>query len=272
MTNANNQEMPLDQYLLNPDQLESVSSAYSLRVAGCMHKYGLSFEAPKQSIGAGIGADAPSSRVDGRFGYQSMAHAKEWGYHPAGGFPKGETWKTSPDNDPEKWFVLTGARDTDVLSGPGGLTRSGSRVPSHGCVGSALMEITGSRNGRIGDADIATNLKFDTLVAAQKDPRTLRVFSLWSHCMQKHGYSYRSPLDALSDPRWVKSSRPSSAEIETAVADQECRARHNVVGVWFTVDFSYQERAVADNRDELLKVRKRIDYQVKAAQEILNKT
>jgi hypothetical protein len=88
--------------------------------------------------------------------------------------------------------------------------------------------------------------------------------------MKEYGRSYRSPLDALSDPMWVKSSRPSSIEIKAAVADQKCRALHNVVGVWFTVDFEYQERAVMDNRDELLKVKRQINRQVNSAQRILS--
>ncbi|MBK6017717.1 hypothetical protein [Streptomyces sp. MBT53] len=272
MTSANNRAMPLDDYLLNAKQLDSISSAYSLSIAGCMHKYGFSYSIRKSSINSGMGADAPSSRVDGRFGYQSMTHAKKWGYHPEGGFPQSGKLNTSPAIGPEKWFALAGTRDLNAESGPGGLTRSGAKVPSRGCTGSALLAITGSRNGHIGDSEIATSLNFDTLVAGQKDPRTLKVFSLWSRCMQEYGYSYNSPLDALSDSTWAKSSKPSSAEIKTAAADQKCRAQHNVVGVWFAADFEYQERAVKNNRTALTKAKEQIRRQVSAAQKIIKKS
>ncbi|MEU6068533.1 hypothetical protein ABZ864_29765 [Streptomyces sp. NPDC047082] len=271
LTNANSREMPLDEYLLNPAQLESVSSAYSMSIANCMREYGFTYPA-SDSFNSGIGADAPKSRVDGRFGFQSMTHAKKWGYHPAGGFPVDKQQRLTSNADPEKWFTLTGTRDLSENSGPGGNARNGHRIPSHGCVGDALLEITGSRNGIIGDAEVATDLKFKTLVDAQKDPRTLKVFDLWSRCMRGYKYSYRSPLGAMSDARWGKSDRPSSAEIRTAVADQKCRSRHNVVGVWFAADFEHQEQAVNVNHDKLAEVKKQLTHQVQAAQKILNKS
>ncbi|MFE0438861.1 hypothetical protein ACFW2K_28315 [Streptomyces nigra] len=131
------------------------------------------------------------------------------------------------------------------------------------------MKITGSRDGQIGDADISTDLKFATLAKAQKDPRTLQVFSLWSHCMREYDYSYSGPLDASGDPRWTKSRMPTSEEKKVAVADQECRARHNVVGVWFAVDYEYQEQAVKENKKELDGVKRQLDRQVDAAKGIL---
>jgi hypothetical protein len=269
LTNAADKEMPLDKYLLNSPKLEAVKSAYSQSIAKCMRAYGMTFEAPEPPGSSVARTDGPKTRVDGRFGYQSMTYAKKWGYHPPGGLPEPKQSDDSPDSDPGEWFALTGSRDIDEMSGPGGLLQNGSKVPSHGCVGAALMKITGSREGQIGDADISTNLKFETLVEAQKDPRTLRVFSRWSRCMREENYSYTTPLDASGDPRWAKSSMPTPEEKKVAVADQECRARHNVVGVWFSVDYEYQERAVAENRKELHSVKKQLDRQVHAAKKIL---
>lgn len=271
LTNANSREMPLDEYLLNPAQTDSVFSAYSTSVASCMREYGFTYRMSSSSY-SGIGADAPKTRVDGRFGFQSMTHAKKWGYHPDGGFPESRQQSTGSQPDAEKWFALTGTRDLSEDSGPGGTARDGRRVRDHGCVGDALLEITGARDGVIGDAEAATDLKFKTLVEGQEDIRTLEVFELWSRCMKEYKYSYRSPLEALGDARWAKSKQPTGTEIRTAVADQECRSRHNVVGVWFAVDFERQELAVKANQGKLLEVKKQLTHQVRAAERILKKS
>ncbi|MFD5013776.1 hypothetical protein [Streptomyces chartreusis] len=272
LTNVNDREMPLDEYLLNPAQLESVSSAYSLSIAQCMRSYGYTFEVPISPLNLGIGDDAPKTRTDGRFGFQSMDHAKKLGYHPAGGFPQYKKGSTGSGVDREEWFALTGSRDLGKLSGPGGPIQDGDKVLSNGCVGNALLKITGSRNGHIGDSEVATELKFETLTEGQTDERTRKVFSLWSRCMQEYKYSYRSPLDAMNDPQWGKSDQPFATEIRTAVADQKCRARHNVVGVWFAADFESQERAVLDNQEKLIKAKRLITRQVQAALKILKRS
>ena len=271
LTNANSQEMPLDEYLLNPEQTETVFSAYSASVASCMREYGFTYRMSTSSY-SGIGADAPKTRVDGRFGFQSMAHAKKWGYRPDGGFPDGERQSTGPAPDADKWFALTGTRDLSEDAGSGGVAQDGRRVRGGGCVGDALLEITGSRNGVIGDAEAATDLKFKTLVEGQQDMRTLEVFGLWSRCMKGYHYSYRSPLEALGDVRWAKSKEPTDVEIGTAVADQKCRSRHNVVGVWFAADFERQELAVKANRKKLLEVKEQLIRQVRAAEQIIKKS
>ncbi|MFD9092894.1 hypothetical protein [Streptomyces collinus] len=89
--------------------------------------------------------------------------------------------------------------------------------------------------------------------------------------MQGYKYSYRSPLEALSDARWGKSNLPSGMEIRTAVADQKCRKRHNVVGVWFAVDYERQELAVKAHRAKLLEVKKQLARQLRAAEDVLSK-
>ncbi|MDG5807770.1 hypothetical protein P9869_34990 [Streptomyces ossamyceticus] len=270
LTTANKKGMPLDDYLLNPSQFEDVKSAYSQSIAKCVRSYGMTFETPNPSATPSALPDSPTTRIDGRFGFQSMTYAKKWGYHPPGGISKNKEKATkNTDADPDKWFALTGSRNIKEMSGPGGVLRNGKRVPSHGCVGSAVMQLTGSRDGQIGDADISTDLKFETLIKARNDPRTLRVFSLWSDCMREIGYSYGGPLDASSDPRWTESEKPTKEEIEIAVADQKCRKRHNVVGIWFAVDSEYQERAVTDNRAALSEAKKQLDRQVNAARKIL---
>ncbi|WAZ26206.1 hypothetical protein STRCI_007760 [Streptomyces cinnabarinus] len=264
--------MPLDKYLLNPAQQESVFLAYSTGIAHCMRKYG--YEHPvSRPVDSGLsGEDAPKTRVDGRFGFQSMTHARKWGYHPAGGFPDRSQDSAETQSDADRWFALTGARDLNSDFGPGGTTRDGHKVRSRGCVGDSVLRMTGARDGVVGDSDLATELKFQTLADGQKDKRTLEVFERWSLCMREREYSYRTPLEALSDARWAQSAQPSSEETDTAVADQKCRSEHNVVGVWFAVDYEYQERAVEANLAKLREVKTQLTRQVRAAHEILDES
>ncbi|MEV2231875.1 hypothetical protein AB0H69_25375 [Streptomyces phaeochromogenes] len=272
LIDANNKEMPLDKYLLDPGQSESVNSAYLMSIANCMRRHGFKYGFSRDAYHSSSEIDAPKTRIDGRFGYQSMRHAEKWGYHPAEGLSKGGRLDIKYSTDSNSRFVLTGSKDAGEAFGPGGHDQVGNNVPARGCVGSALLEVTGSRNGNVGDAEISTDLKFKTLIKGQKDPRTRKVFDLWSGCMSQHHYTYDTPLDAISDLRWSKTSQPSATEIETAIADQECRAKHNVVGVWFAVDFEYQLQAVGQNLTELKDVEKQMTRKVKAAKKILSKT
>ncbi|MET9111574.1 hypothetical protein [Streptomyces zhihengii] len=267
MTNANDREMPLDRYLLNPEQYELLMTGYSQKIAQCMRNYGHSYPVVNFSAYSGMGAEAPRSRVDGRFGFQSMDHAKTWGYHPSGGIPK-RVPSGADFGDPDFLFSLTGARDGGAAAGPGGSAAKGRLVPAGGCVGESLLYLTGSRQGQLGDSELAVRLKMETLLQGQRDPETVKVFSKWSHCMAERNYSYESPLDAMNDPQWGNGAKPSPKEISTAVADQECRYEHNVVGVWFAADFAHQRRAVAANHAELQIIKGRLDRQIAAAREI----
>ncbi|MFJ8803076.1 hypothetical protein [Streptomyces sp. NPDC102487] len=268
----NDREMPLDEYLLNPSESESVSSAYLLSISKCMRQYGLTFNVPKEQSRSGAKDDAPKTRTDGRFGFQSIKHARKWGYHSADDvFREPAKHKNQSIEKPDGWFALTGSRSLGEAFGPGGVSRSGSQVPERGCVGTALLQITGSRNGNIGDAKLVTNLKFSTLIKGQKDPETLKVFSLWAHCMKNLTYSYGSPLEPMRDPLWLKSTKPSAEEINTAVADQKCRAKYNVVGVWYVADLKYQKQAVKENQRQLIAAKRNKIRQVRAARKILGK-
>ncbi|GAA1708224.1 hypothetical protein [Streptomyces yatensis] len=87
--------------------------------------------------------------------------------------------------------------------------------------------------------------------------------------MDERGYAYPDPLAALADSRWRKGKKPTETELRTAVADQQRRAKENVVGIWFSVNREYQERAVANHAKELAAAKKSIDRKVDAARRAL---
>ncbi|MFD6999470.1 hypothetical protein ACFWA5_25140 [Streptomyces mirabilis] len=263
--------MPLDPYLLNPQQNKTINDAYSALISRCMRRFGYSYAATTESDDpSGMGADAPSTRIDGYFGFQSMAHAQKWGYHPEGGFP--ET-KIVPDSNqtPNERAALTGSADARKKSGSGGQTVNNQRVPYRGCLGEANHAITGSATGYIGNPDFAVQLKFDTLIKGEKDPKTLAVFAKWSACMKASGYRYTDPLKAAGDPDWNRGRLPARREIEVAVADQECRRGNNVVGVWFSVDYEYQQQAVQENLAHLTAIKNSLTAHFAAAHRALGR-
>jgi hypothetical protein len=267
ITSANDKSMPLDTYLLNPEQSETLDNAYAGLVSDCMKRFGFDYTPPRSGT-ASTSSDAPTTRIDGRFGPQSAEKAEKWGYHPVGGLTGEEDSPWGNKGQKMTASMQTAERGSDDPKekfGSGGQVINGQTVPDHGCVGEAQKKLTGSVNGNRGDAELATDLKFDTLVKAQQDARTRAVFAKWSTCMKEQGFDYADPLKPLDDEQWSKTPQPTRHEIQVATADQECRAKHNVVGVWFAVDYAYQERAVEQNAEALADVKKDIDSMLKAA-------
>ncbi|MEU0971433.1 hypothetical protein ABZ357_40795 [Streptomyces sp. NPDC005917] len=247
--------MPLDPYLLNPAQTKDMNDAYSSLVSTCMRSFGYDYALPAESSDpTGIGADAPTTRMDGYFGFQSMKHAEKWGFHPESGFPE-VSGSPNTKATPNERVALSGTTDPHQRYGAGGQIVNKRKIPNRGCVGEAYRLLTGSVGGNPGNPDFVVKLKFATLAKGERDPRTLAVFSKWSACMKSMGYHYADPLRAAGDSAWGKTQLPSRHEIQVAVADQECRRTNNVVGIWFAVDYGYQQQAVQENLSHLTAIK-----------------
>lgn len=276
LTDANHRAMPLDPYLLNPKQFQTISQASATLVSRCMRRLRFDYAPPAQSGDTtGIGADAPTTRMDGYFGFQTMAHAKTFGYHSEGASPQAgaqagaSAGGQAPSLTAGENTALTGTADPKRKNGPGGMTLNGRTVPDHGCVGEANRILTGSVTGSAGNPDFVVSLKFDTLAKGQRDPRTRAVFASWADCMQRKGHPYADPLAASGDARWSSGPAPTAEELRVAVADQECRHDTNVVGVWFTADFGYQQAAVKQYGARLDGVRRAMTDHLAAARKAL---
>jgi hypothetical protein len=264
LDSANDRPLPLDPYLLAPAQEALVIGAQQRLLAQCAGRFGLAYTTP---TAAHRDSDAPTTRVDGRYGHQDAGLMARWGYHPEGGLPPGQDrWTAGVDaTRPEAAAVMTGSDGSGAKFGPGGQVVNGQVVPDHGCAGEALKALTGSVEGRLGNAQIAEDLKLDTLRRSQDDPRTRAVFAQWSSCMKEAGFDYPDPVAALSDPEWPRTPLPGERELRVARADAQCRHRHNVVGVWYAVDQATQEQAVRANAGALAAARASVEAQVAAA-------
>ncbi|MEV8092732.1 hypothetical protein [Kitasatospora sp. NPDC085879] len=265
LDSANAEPLPLDPYLLNAEQQSAVEKAQQKLIVRCMASFGLSY-APPSGSGSRRDSDAPTTRVDSRYGHQNAALMAKWGYHPEGGVPAGAGAKPSaPSMSPEMELVLRGTADAAARAGSGGRTVNGRSVPERGCVGEAVKELTGSADGGIGDTQFADDAKFTTLEQSRNDPRTQAVFRQWSQCMKDAGFDYADPLAALGDPQWRKSPTPTPQELKVATADAGCRHAHNVVGVWYAVDAGYQQQVIAANAAAMAEAKAAVETQVRAA-------
>lgn len=246
IVDANDRPMPLDPYLLDPAQIAALDKAQSVLVSRCMGKLGYDYPVATESADpSGMGADAPTTRVDGYFGFQSMSHARKWGYHPKGGFPEAD----------DSAGTHLPAQESTALNG---------------CAGQARQSLTGGSTGDLGDPDFVVRLKFDTLGEGTRDPRTLAVFAKWSACMKARGHRYADPMKASGDPAWSRTRLPGPQEIAVAVADQECRRDTNVVGVWYAVDYGYQQQAVQQNSARLAAAKAQTAAHLAAADRVLH--
>ncbi|WP_431681342.1 hypothetical protein [Kitasatospora sp. KL5] len=268
LDSANAKPMPLDPYLLAPAQLATVEKAQQKLIVDCMAGFGLTY-APPTGSRSHRDSDAPTTRVDARYGHQSAALMAVWGYHPEGGVPAGASARPSgPSFSPETELVLRGTADPAARAGAGGQTVNGRKVPERGCIGEAVKELTGAADGEIGNPQFADDVKFTTLEQSRNDPRTQAVFGKWSQCMKDAGFGYPDPLAALGDPQWRKTPLPTPAEVKVATADAACRHTHNVVGVWYAVDTGYQQQAIAANAAAMARAKAAVETQVRAATKV----
>jgi hypothetical protein len=265
LASAVDQPLPLDGYLLSPQQSSAIGNAYTVLLSRCMARFG--FTQPLPDVGGPNPNYGPSSslRISGHFGPQSASFAARWGYHPEGGLPADDPVLSVPKVTPEMATALSGS-STRQKFGPGGQVINGQQVPDHGCVGEANKRLTGAVDGSAGvDAQLATDLEFETMTRSEQDSRVRAVFAKWSACMANRGYHYADPLAALDDPQWGQTRLATQKEIQTAVADQACRQENNVVGVWYAVDYAYEKQAVDAHAEALGDVIANIQAQLNAA-------
>lgn len=124
-------------------------------------------------------------------------------------------------------------------------------------------------DGILLDPQIAVNVNLQTMYDARQDERTKSVFTKWSLCMKDRGFNYKDPLASISDTEWQKSSKPTAHELKVATADAACRHKENVVGIWYAVDYAYEEQALAANAASMAKVKAGLDSKVLISTQVM---
>ncbi|MFJ5829700.1 hypothetical protein [Streptomyces sp. NPDC093089] len=95
------------------------------------------------------------------------------------------------------------------------------------------------------------------------------MFTKWSAYMKEKGYSYATPVAVLEDSAIFESPTAGSREINMAVADVQCKKKHNVVGVWSSVEMAYQNVAIEQNAEELSEIKENLRHQIPTANSVM---
>ncbi|WP_354384314.1 hypothetical protein [Streptomyces sp. PvR034] len=80
--------------------------------------------------------------------------------------------------------------------------------------------------------------------------------------------NFPDPMAAIGAPAYAGTA-PGEGEQRTAVADVDCKARVNVIGVWATVEAERQRVIVAQNVDALAAEKKSKDAKAAAVRGVL---
>ncbi|MFJ9109613.1 hypothetical protein [Streptomyces sp. NPDC102283] len=244
--------LPVEPYLLSPDQRLQLLKAHDALTVRCMDRFGFDHPRPVRQKDPGI----PDRLALWRYGANDPADVEINGY-TRGNKRTPRTADRPPEPVAGSMTVLTGAEGSEKF-GPGGQTVNGQKVPEHGCFGEANKALTGSVERLADDSEVAVNANIDSVFKAAEDARVTAVFKQWSACMKKEGFTYATPLEPLNDPAWDRNVTASQEEIAVAVADVRCKQRYNVVGVWNAVDVAYQRQYIEAKPEVFAEVRKEI--------------
>ncbi|MFJ4539913.1 hypothetical protein ACIP39_28685 [Streptomyces tibetensis] len=242
--------LPLEEYQFSDAQWARVTSAQQILAAMCMRRFGLRY-APVENEGR----SPVRSRTDRRYGLADPGQAWAHGYQlPADG--------TGPVSRPvlsdDQATVLEGRGvDHGPERSPAPVRHRGKPVPEGGCMGEARRALV--RGGAVGEAEAVRRIDTVSVLRAMEDPRVRSAFDRWSACMEKRGYAYDDPWQAINDEAF-RGPAVTPREIATAVADVTCKRETNIVGVWCAVDAAYQRRMLAAAGGQRLKALKQLKH------------
>jgi hypothetical protein len=127
-------------------------------------------------------------------------------------------------------FGPSDVTDTIPITDPDTGVITGSVEIRQGCVGHADGVVYGDAQAKAQFVGIDLQLQhlaIDAITASLSSKSIVALFGAWSACMKTKGYDYNDPLQPLS-VEWPE-PRPSQHEVETAIADVDCKASIGLV-------------------------------------------
>ncbi|MFF7127736.1 hypothetical protein [Streptomyces sp. NPDC008240] len=232
-----NLHLPIEDYMLTPEQTARRGWVHGRIVEDCMKKYGLDFPMGPKPV-----ASAADSVMYRRYGVTDPASVATWGYHlprTKSSAPAGSA-ALRPSAAEQAVMFARNAERRPVTA------YKGRKLPEGGCEGEAARRIgTGA-----GPDGIVAATKSDSFARSLADPRVRKVFARWSACMRTHGFDEPDPMEAGAKLPSVQRAEPDRTEIREARADVGCKEGTNLVGVWFAVESEYQNAAIAGRQKE----------------------
>ncbi|GAA1403495.1 hypothetical protein GCM10009639_48400 [Kitasatospora putterlickiae] len=270
LVQAEDKALPIEAYLLTGEQGRQLATAKNALTDRCMARFGFTSIEPPAPSGAG---GATTNLTQRRYFVTNATEAAQYGYGSK--TPVTNAKPSAAPKPPAYELALTGSPNGAIAIMPGqtpqgGQDVNGQKVPPGGCLGEASGKLGAApANNNGGDAQLALDVKDTGWKQSQTDPRLLAAFSAWSGCMKAKGYNYPTPMAATDDPQWQTLGASSEKARQTATADATCKAEHNVVGVWYTVESAYETALIEQNAEALSAIKQDIDKRVKLAAEAL---
>lgn len=251
--------LPIDAYWVPAAEQNLVLHAEHEAMTSCMARFGLDWDVPVLDV------EGDGFAYDGLFGVVDLEEVQRYGYHPPGSGPLIADGSTSDPVKEANSVPITEEQDA-VASGLTERTEvNGLAIPPGGCIAEARTAV-GTQNDPVLELTEMT-IGYGAM-QAEKDPRVLRAFDLWSVCMAEAGHRYASPWDANNDPAW-STSAATAQEIAVAVADVECQRESNLVGLRVAVAAAWQREYMRTHAAEFVEMKATISRQRDAAIEIL---
>lgn len=239
--------LPFDAYKPNPQQRVLLARAQALLVARCMRRLGVEATPPALTLQEVRSGDPGNSR---RYGVVDTAVAARFGYH------------LSRQGDPAKlpaWGAKLAEADRRHLYG----------TDDHpGCADQAAKAL--DEGAEKADWPWLALQDSHAVERSATKPAVTDALGRWQLCMNRAGFSYSTPEDAIGDRRWrLEQSAVSAEEKRTAIADTACKWDSGLVAAWFAADADLQRGVIGENADRFAALRANLQHRLARAAELL---
>ncbi|MCJ0868503.1 hypothetical protein [Streptomyces sp. AP-93] len=262
---------PLDSYHPTAEQRKTLERAQEILVDRCMERYG--FRYPGQPAESPSG-DAENAR---RYGISSASRAASHGY--ADGSREAPGKSPMDDLGSDEKLVLLGQERLDPTKLPksqeeaeksdeGTTSIGGRKVPAGGCLHEATLKLFRPTKDII-DLMFVQNLMFDAYRRSQQDSHVVKAAKSWSDCMAHQGLRTDEPVSPMEDLGFKASEFASPKAISAAKKDIACKAEVNLVGIWFSVETSDQNRLIDQNAETLKRAKVQLEDRLRLANLII---
>ncbi|WP_369263710.1 hypothetical protein [Streptomyces sp. R35] len=241
--------LPLEDYMQSYADTVTLDQATRHLQERCMADYG--FDIQLTVAGATPPPNDNDANMERRYGLTDREAAEKYGY----GLPEALTDQPRqkvPDLSEEQVEVLTGhgkptkaSPDSVPVAKAAPDTYKGKKIHDKGCIGYADEEIGKSAI----DFQLASELNGQSFTQSMKAPAVKEALGAWSQCMKGKGYTAATPTESAA---LVQHTDPASQEeIDTALAEIDCKQETNLVDIWFKEETAIQKQQIADHKDEL---------------------
>jgi hypothetical protein len=253
--------LPLDSYQISADDDRAISNALAILLRQCVAQFGLTFPAGQGSGTVTRNAEPKNAR---RYFVFDPASAAVNGYRPSEEFRQAQKDVTARRTKVEREPISDDVRNVVEGKGPG--TYNGRQIPQGGCSAEAARKLGGDKVDVVKIS--VQQLQSESYGRMMHDSRVTAVNRRWSGCMKEQGFDYADPKTANDDRRWT-SEAISRVEIDTAVADANCKSANNLVGVMLSVETAYQKRLIDLNVTGLNELKKLYEAQLANAATVI---